>query len=249
MDYNEESQWYNVGVSAIIRVTLKDGVYHEDVGFGMIENAKAKGWHWTSAKRGRGRRPETHPSHIRECYGKLSIRQQYTAEIVKINVPPVRALLSDVDIALTPSRRYWTKVSCIASENTPARLLPPLVAVTQQPSHPSPATYSPSASTHAPTEHKVPFAPQVKTEPAPQLQPQVQTKPPPIPAAQDSQEDVADDSFAFISDDVSLVCVDVGEGDLDQPIDFEEGTGTSAVSSGMEEPTVPEVAPLQTKPP
>ena len=43
LDYNEETRKYNVGVTAIIRVTLRDGVYHEDIGYGMIENTKSKG--------------------------------------------------------------------------------------------------------------------------------------------------------------------------------------------------------------
>jgi DNA repair and recombination protein RAD52 len=33
----------SVGVSCTIRVTLKDGTFHEDVGYGSIENAKSKG--------------------------------------------------------------------------------------------------------------------------------------------------------------------------------------------------------------
>lgn len=43
IDYSEESKRYSVGVSAIVRVTLRDGVYHEDVGYGMLENSKSKG--------------------------------------------------------------------------------------------------------------------------------------------------------------------------------------------------------------
>lgn len=43
MDYNEDSKRYNVGVTAIMRVTLRDGVYHEDIGYGMLENSKSKG--------------------------------------------------------------------------------------------------------------------------------------------------------------------------------------------------------------
>ncbi len=54
-DYNEESRRYNVGITAVIRVTLRDGVFHEDVGYGMLENSKSKGqafdkvrWHCPS---------------------------------------------------------------------------------------------------------------------------------------------------------------------------------------------------------
>ena len=43
MDVNQETQRVNVGVSAIVRVTLRDGVFHEDVGYGAIENVKGKG--------------------------------------------------------------------------------------------------------------------------------------------------------------------------------------------------------------
>lgn len=32
-----------IGVSAIVKVWLRDGACHEDVGYGKIENAKSKG--------------------------------------------------------------------------------------------------------------------------------------------------------------------------------------------------------------
>lgn len=34
---------YHAGASAIVRITLRDGTYHEDTGYGMIENLKGKG--------------------------------------------------------------------------------------------------------------------------------------------------------------------------------------------------------------
>ena len=42
-DFDETSRRYNVGVTAIVRVTLSDGVYHEDIGYGMLDNSKSKG--------------------------------------------------------------------------------------------------------------------------------------------------------------------------------------------------------------
>jgi len=38
IDYSEDSKRFNVGVTATVRVTLKDGAYHEDVGHGMLES-------------------------------------------------------------------------------------------------------------------------------------------------------------------------------------------------------------------
>ncbi|KAG6809698.1 hypothetical protein H0H92_015121 [Tricholoma furcatifolium] len=43
IDFNEESRRYTVGTTAIVRVTLRDGVFHEDIGYGMLENSKSKG--------------------------------------------------------------------------------------------------------------------------------------------------------------------------------------------------------------
>ncbi|KAJ2925393.1 hypothetical protein H1R20_g11718, partial [Candolleomyces eurysporus] len=42
IDYSEESGRYSISVTALVRVTLRDGAFHEDVGSGMIENAKIK---------------------------------------------------------------------------------------------------------------------------------------------------------------------------------------------------------------
>jgi DNA repair and recombination protein RAD52 len=43
IDFNEESKRYSVGTTAIMRVTLRDGVFHEDIGYGILENSKSKG--------------------------------------------------------------------------------------------------------------------------------------------------------------------------------------------------------------
>lgn len=43
VDMDPESKRYSVGVTAIVKVTLKDGTYHEDVGYGTGENLKGKG--------------------------------------------------------------------------------------------------------------------------------------------------------------------------------------------------------------
>ncbi|KAJ7449098.1 Rad52/22 family double-strand break repair protein-domain-containing protein [Mycena galericulata] len=88
LDFNEETRRYNVGVSAVMRVTLKEGVFHEDVGYGMIENAKAKGMALDKCKKeavtdGLKRTLRTFGNVLGNClYDK-----QYTAEIVKIKVP------------------------------------------------------------------------------------------------------------------------------------------------------------------
>ncbi|UKZ73058.1 hypothetical protein TrVFT333_000698 [Trichoderma virens FT-333] len=50
-DENPQSQRVSIGLSVIVRVTLRDGTYHEDVGYGSIENAKGKAMAFEKAKK------------------------------------------------------------------------------------------------------------------------------------------------------------------------------------------------------
>jgi DNA repair and recombination protein RAD52 len=43
VDMDPETRRYCIGVTALVKVTLKDGTYHEDVGYGSGENMKGKG--------------------------------------------------------------------------------------------------------------------------------------------------------------------------------------------------------------
>jgi DNA repair and recombination protein RAD52 len=53
VDYVDElsSGRVNLGLSVIVRITLRDGTYHEDVGYGSMENAKSKGQAFEKAKK------------------------------------------------------------------------------------------------------------------------------------------------------------------------------------------------------
>ncbi|CAI5760780.1 unnamed protein product [Candida verbasci] len=41
-DTHNNSGKYSLGISIIVRVTLKDGTFHEDIGYGYIDNAKSR---------------------------------------------------------------------------------------------------------------------------------------------------------------------------------------------------------------
>lgn len=43
LDQAGETGRYSVGITAIVRVTIRDGTFHEDVGYGQIENVRGKG--------------------------------------------------------------------------------------------------------------------------------------------------------------------------------------------------------------
>lgn len=51
LDENPQTFRINIGISVIIRVTLRDGTFHEDVGYGNIENCKGKAAAFEKAKK------------------------------------------------------------------------------------------------------------------------------------------------------------------------------------------------------
>lgn len=51
VDENTTNGKITLGLSTIVRVTLKDGTYHEDIGYGHIENCKGKAAAFEKAKK------------------------------------------------------------------------------------------------------------------------------------------------------------------------------------------------------
>jgi len=43
IDMDPESRRYSIGVTALVKITLKDGTYHEDIGYGTGDNLRSKG--------------------------------------------------------------------------------------------------------------------------------------------------------------------------------------------------------------
>ncbi|KAF8652378.1 hypothetical protein AX16_004406 [Volvariella volvacea WC 439] len=89
VDYNEQSQRYAVGVTAIMKVTLRDGVYHEDIGYGMLEGSKSKAAAIDKCKKeavtdGLKRALRNFGNLLGNCL----YDRAYTQEIVKIKIPP-----------------------------------------------------------------------------------------------------------------------------------------------------------------
>ncbi|PCH35239.1 hypothetical protein WOLCODRAFT_145721 [Wolfiporia cocos MD-104 SS10] len=89
IDMNEDTKRISVGVTAIVRVTLRDGVYHEDVGYGLLENAKGKGAALDKCKK------EAVTDAVKRTLrnfgnllGNCLYDKTYTQEVIKIKVPP-----------------------------------------------------------------------------------------------------------------------------------------------------------------
>lgn len=111
IDCNEQSQRFSVGITAIVRVTLRDGVYHEDVGYGLLENSKSKGaaldkvrprfewqpvvidpnlWCKQCKKEAVTDAVKRTLRNFGNLLGNCLYDKSYTQEVVKMKAPPVR---------------------------------------------------------------------------------------------------------------------------------------------------------------
>lgn len=51
LEQNTENDYYSVAVTSKVRIELKCGSFHEDIGFGLSENLKSKGHSLARAKK------------------------------------------------------------------------------------------------------------------------------------------------------------------------------------------------------
>lgn len=90
-DEHPQTQRVSIGLSVIVRVTLRDGTYHEDIGYGSIENAKGKAMAFEKAKKegttdGLKRALRSFGNILGNCiYDK-----DYVSQVVKLKAQPVK---------------------------------------------------------------------------------------------------------------------------------------------------------------
>ena len=90
-DENPQTQRVCIGLSVIVRVTLRDGTYHEDVGYGSVENAKGKAMAFEKAKKegttdGLKRALRSFGNILGNCiYDK-----EYVKHVTKVKAQPVK---------------------------------------------------------------------------------------------------------------------------------------------------------------
>jgi DNA recombination protein Rad52 len=82
-----------MGLSVIMRVTLRDGTYHEDIGYGHIENAKNKAQAFEKTKK------EAATDALKRALrnfgnilGNCLYDKSYTDRVSRMRVPPVSVI-------------------------------------------------------------------------------------------------------------------------------------------------------------
>ncbi|KAG2174889.1 hypothetical protein INT43_005951, partial [Umbelopsis isabellina] len=81
---------YNVCISVIMRITLKDGTFHEDIGMGSIENCKSKTQAIGKAKKEAATDATKRAlRYFGTVMGNCIYDKYYTQQIAKVGLPPV----------------------------------------------------------------------------------------------------------------------------------------------------------------
>ncbi|CAL8582001.1 DNA repair protein rad52 [Xanthoria parietina] len=94
LDFVEESQTtgkVSLGLSVIVRVTLRDGTYHEDIGYGHIENCKGKAAAFEKAKKeGTTDGMKRALRNFGNILGNCVYDKDFVAKVSKLKVAPSR---------------------------------------------------------------------------------------------------------------------------------------------------------------
>ncbi|KGQ05325.1 hypothetical protein BB8028_0004g03720 [Beauveria bassiana] len=95
-DENPQTQRVNIGLSVIVRITLRDGTYHEDIGYGSIENARGKAMAFEKAKKeGTTDALKRTLRSFGNVLGNCIYDQDYVKQVTKLKAQPVKKFAQD----------------------------------------------------------------------------------------------------------------------------------------------------------
>lgn len=91
VDEHPQTLRVSMGLSVIVRVTLRDGTYHEDLGYGNIENCKGKAAAFEKAKKeGTTDALKRALRHFGNVLGNCIYDKAYLAKVTKMKVAPTK---------------------------------------------------------------------------------------------------------------------------------------------------------------
>ncbi|KAI0206104.1 hypothetical protein F4808DRAFT_447950 [Astrocystis sublimbata] len=91
VDENPQTLKISLGLSVIVRITLRDGTYHEDIGYGHMENCKGKAAAFEKAKKeGTTDAMKRALRSFGNVLGNCIYDKDYLAKVTKIKVGPTK---------------------------------------------------------------------------------------------------------------------------------------------------------------
>jgi DNA repair and recombination protein RAD52 len=91
VDENPQTMKVSLGLSVIVRVTLRDGTFHEDIGYGHIENCKGKAAAFEKArKEGTTDALKRALRNFGNVLGNCIYDKEYLKQVTKVKAHPVK---------------------------------------------------------------------------------------------------------------------------------------------------------------
>ncbi|KAK0514285.1 hypothetical protein JMJ35_002902 [Cladonia borealis] len=91
VDENQTTGKVSLGLSVVVRVTLKDGTFHEDIGYGHIENCKGKAPAFEKAKKeGTTDGLKRALRNFGNLLGNCVYDKDYVARVTKLKIAPTK---------------------------------------------------------------------------------------------------------------------------------------------------------------
>ena len=130
VDEHPQTLKINMGISVIMRVTLRDGTFHEDLGYGHIENCKGKAAAFEKAKK------EATTDALKRALrqfgnvlGNCIYDKQYLAKVTKMKVEPTRFAESNLHRHSDFAKKEPVGVDLMKIDSVGAGARPPPPAV------------------------------------------------------------------------------------------------------------------------
>ncbi|SPO23988.1 related to RAD52 - recombination and DNA repair protein [Ustilago trichophora] len=167
LDCSPDGTRFNAGVSCVVRVTLRDGAFHEDIGYGSAENARQK---HAALEKGKKEAVTDATKRALKNFGKLlgncTYDHQYSANALKVSNPAPKFDASELHRRpeLRPPQ---------PPQPQPPQSIPHAAANVQQPPRPPPS----HASAPRPVKRAAPPAPTTNGNDAPAAPSAAPTRP------------------------------------------------------------------------
>ncbi|CAK9780849.1 unnamed protein product [Cutaneotrichosporon oleaginosum] len=147
VDANERVK---VGITAIIRITLKDGCYHEDLGYGHAENIRGKAMALEKAQKeavtdGIKRALK----HFGNVLGNCLYDREYTKEVQKMRVGPAKWNPDELERRPEFTPQGATRLPPPTTAHATASAVPQHISGNPKPSAPAPPVRGPAPPTRS----------------------------------------------------------------------------------------------------
>lgn len=91
VDENPQTQKVSIGLSVIVRVTLRDGTFHEDIGYGHIDNCKGKAAAFEKSKKeGTTDALKRALRSFGNVLGNCIYDKEYLSKVTKVKAQPAK---------------------------------------------------------------------------------------------------------------------------------------------------------------